>query len=498
MNSDADRELMMARTIDSLSSSSQEQNPQRLTGNMSALTQPSELMSQAEDQSSIDRESLLDFAGDSADYLGGKASDLADWAKENPVDAVAAGMMFVPGVGWAGGSIIKAAQLGYRGAQLARASNVASKLNPLNLVTKTTPRIEGTLGAFGSRLGTGRVYSPERTALSGLGIGALSQAFGADNPSSGEMPSAISQTQAEVQDPLGPVALRPNDNNNQPYQKAQDASDLLALQSNDNKNQLDAKEQELQRINALIDESSLKREVSDTIGTNQLGGTDVTTDDQIKPFLTPSIPEGFVAGNAIKEDGSRANNLNQILMALGAGIMRNDLAGGLESASKVVAQGEARDIKQRQRQEDKQFRSRESVLDRASREKYYKATQEKQDDALEVAATARDLGAARQLQALVDSDFKERYEKGSEYKGLSLKLQTATSPEATAQAEQDLNRYIRAKKLELAKEKNSGGLYTERQVLLALGGAPQQEIIPSGQVIAYTRDPKTNKVIRAD
>ncbi len=122
-------------------------------------------------------------------------SSVANWASENPIEAGAAGLMFIPGIGWAGSTALRTAGVAYKGlkgidyAKKAKQVGTAVKDAPIKAVTKpgtvakTAQRVNTNqpLGSAAKSLGltddatqtvnvAGRVYSPLRTSLTGTGI----------------------------------------------------------------------------------------------------------------------------------------------------------------------------------------------------------------------------------------------------------------------------------------------------------------------------------------
>ena len=112
--------------------------------------------------------------------------DSLQWAKNNPVDAVAAGMLFIPFVGWAGSLgfraaalTLKAANIAYKGA---KSADYGKKLNQAITAAKATvtrpPKlpsrdVRGRITAQGEA--GGRRYSAGRTATTGASLLALSK-----------------------------------------------------------------------------------------------------------------------------------------------------------------------------------------------------------------------------------------------------------------------------------------------------------------------------------
>jgi hypothetical protein len=114
-------------------------------------------------------------------------SSVANWASENPVEAAATGLMFIPGIGWAGSAALRTAGVAYKGlkgidyAKKAKQVGTAVKDAPIKAVTK--PRVgqrvntnqpmgeaAKSLGLTDDVIDMGRAYSPLRTSLTGTGI----------------------------------------------------------------------------------------------------------------------------------------------------------------------------------------------------------------------------------------------------------------------------------------------------------------------------------------
>jgi hypothetical protein len=114
-------------------------------------------------------------------------SSVANWASENPIEAVATGLMFIPGIGWVGSAAARTAGVAYKGlkgidyAKKAKQVGTAVKDAPIKAVTK--PRVgqrvntnqpmgeaAKSLGLTDDVIDMGRVYSPLRTSLTGTSI----------------------------------------------------------------------------------------------------------------------------------------------------------------------------------------------------------------------------------------------------------------------------------------------------------------------------------------
>ena len=112
--------------------------------------------------------------------FGKMLGSAVDWAKENPIEAVGLGMMFVPGLGWAASGAVRAASLGMKAYNAAKKVDYTKKLTqaakvakeaPAKLVTRPpklpTRNAKGQITKQGE---AGRQYSKGRTAAVGAGI----------------------------------------------------------------------------------------------------------------------------------------------------------------------------------------------------------------------------------------------------------------------------------------------------------------------------------------
>ena len=131
-----------------------------------------------------------------------------DWAKENPVEAVGLGMMFIPGLGWAANGALRAASLGMKAYNAAKKVDYAKKLTQAAKVAKETPSkfvsrppklptrdAKGRITAQGE---AGRQYSKGRTAATGAGIMGLGKAKGAfDQSISDGVAASIADVEAQ-------------------------------------------------------------------------------------------------------------------------------------------------------------------------------------------------------------------------------------------------------------------------------------------------------------
>ena len=131
-----------------------------------------------------------------------------DWAKENPVEAVGLGMMFIPGLGWAANGALRAASLGMKAYNAAKKVDYAKKLTQAAKVAKETPSkfvsrppklptrdAKGRITAQGE---AGRQYSKGRTAATGAGIMGLGKAKGAfDQSISDGVDASIAEVEAQ-------------------------------------------------------------------------------------------------------------------------------------------------------------------------------------------------------------------------------------------------------------------------------------------------------------
>jgi len=150
------------------------------------------------------------------------AGSVVDWATENPLDAVAAGMMFVPIVGWTGSLALKAASLGMKAYSAAKKVNYAQKLKKGVEVAKKTPEAlqklvtrpkpnkvkttEDGLEFSALPKPVGREISTGRIGGLGLGLGAVSTGIGAlsgeDAPVPAVAPAVVVAEEEEGEEEL--------------------------------------------------------------------------------------------------------------------------------------------------------------------------------------------------------------------------------------------------------------------------------------------------------
>lgn len=146
------------------------------------------------------------------------AGDVLNWAKDNPVEAVATGMMFVPGIGWMGSTALRAGAATLKAGKAlyskAKAVDYGAKIKKATDAAKAVPgkaanvakgsvtrpstknfRIDHKTGA---RNPVGREYAPGRTAGTGAGIMGLEKVFGGDDAQA--QPQQV-QPQGSTQDP---------------------------------------------------------------------------------------------------------------------------------------------------------------------------------------------------------------------------------------------------------------------------------------------------------
>ena len=146
------------------------------------------------------------------------AGDVLKWAKDNPIEAVAAGMMFVPGIGWMGSGALRGAAATLKAGKAlyskAKAVDYGSKLKKAVDVAKATPgkaadiakasvtrpstknfRIDHKTGA---RNPVGREYSPGMTATTGAGIMGAKKIFGGDDAQA-QQDFTIDQIRSDIQ-----------------------------------------------------------------------------------------------------------------------------------------------------------------------------------------------------------------------------------------------------------------------------------------------------------
>ena len=144
--------------------------------------------------------------------------DVVDWAKENPVEAVGLGMIFIPGIGWAGSAALKAGTMALKGANVlykgAKSIDYGKKLAQATNAAKQAPSAAGKLAAKtvtrpststknvvdGVSKGIGREYSAGRTAATGAGIYGIGKGLGAlDQKISDDVDTSIAKIDAEVE-----------------------------------------------------------------------------------------------------------------------------------------------------------------------------------------------------------------------------------------------------------------------------------------------------------
>ena len=143
--------------------------------------------------------------------------DVVDWAKENPAEAVGLGMMFIPGIGWAGSAALKAGTMALKGANVlykgAKSIDYGKKLAQATNAAKQAPSAAGKLAAKtvtrpststknvvdGVSKGIGREYSAGRTAATGAGIYGIGKGLGAlDQKISDDVDASIAKIDDEV------------------------------------------------------------------------------------------------------------------------------------------------------------------------------------------------------------------------------------------------------------------------------------------------------------
>ena len=142
--------------------------------------------------------------------------DVADWAKENPAEAVGLGMMFIPGIGWAGNAALKAGTMALKGAnvlykgaksidygkKLAQATNAVrqapSAAGNLAAKTVTRPSTSAKNVAEGVSKSVGREYSPGRTATTGAAIYGVGKGLGALDQKAAGTQGGLSSAQSSA------------------------------------------------------------------------------------------------------------------------------------------------------------------------------------------------------------------------------------------------------------------------------------------------------------
>ena len=127
--------------------------------------------------------------------------EIVDWATDNPMEAISAGLMFAPGIGWvasgairAGAMALKAGNVLYKGAKGAdfgaKLANAVKGVGSLASKTVTRPSTTAKVG---------REYSPGRATATGAGLYGGASALGAfDQEEEEEAPAAKEMSDART------------------------------------------------------------------------------------------------------------------------------------------------------------------------------------------------------------------------------------------------------------------------------------------------------------
>ena len=128
--------------------------------------------------------------GSMMDSIFEVGSDVANWASENPIEAAATGLMFVPGIGWGSSAILRGSGMLYKGLKgvdyAKKAKQTGAFLNPRTSPLFTSPSQTAGKNLLPQTLQSGRAvpvsevnrlgslasrrYSPLRTTGTGTGL----------------------------------------------------------------------------------------------------------------------------------------------------------------------------------------------------------------------------------------------------------------------------------------------------------------------------------------
>ena len=142
------------------------------------------------------------------------AGSAVDWAKENPIEAVGVGMMFIPGLGWAASGAVRAASLGMKaynaakkidyGKKLANAAKVAKGVPPKLVSRPAKLPTRNAKGQITKQGEAGRQYSKGRTAATGAGIYGAGKIAGMLSDD-GKGINSVAEPATTVAEPVAPV-----------------------------------------------------------------------------------------------------------------------------------------------------------------------------------------------------------------------------------------------------------------------------------------------------
>ena len=146
--------------------------------------------------------------------FGKMVGSAVDWAKENPIEAVGVGMMFIPGLGWAASGAVRAASLGMKaynaakkvdyGKKLANAAKVAKGVPPKLVSRPAKLPTRNAKGQITKQGEAGRQYSKGRTATTGMGIYGAGKIAGMLSDD-GKGINSVAEPATTVAEPVAPV-----------------------------------------------------------------------------------------------------------------------------------------------------------------------------------------------------------------------------------------------------------------------------------------------------
>ena len=146
--------------------------------------------------------------------FGKMVGSAVDWAKENPIEAVGVGMMFIPGLGWAASGAVRAASLGMKaynaakkvdyGKKLANAAKVAKGVPPKLVSRPAKLPTRNAKGQITKQGEAGRQYSKGRTATTGAGIYGAGKIAGMLSDD-GKGINSVAEPATTVAEPVAPV-----------------------------------------------------------------------------------------------------------------------------------------------------------------------------------------------------------------------------------------------------------------------------------------------------
>ena len=161
--------------------------------------------------------------GSMMDSIFEVGSDVANWASENPIEAAATGLMFVPGIGWGSSAILRGSGMLYKGLKgvdyAKKAKQTGAFLNPRTSPLFTSPSQTAGKNLLPQTLQSGRAvpvsevnrlgslasrrYSPLRTT--GTGTGLLTAKTGYDYLSSPADETTEKEDIKKIEPNIGPT-----------------------------------------------------------------------------------------------------------------------------------------------------------------------------------------------------------------------------------------------------------------------------------------------------